>query len=34
MAHDLPKKFLPRIAALIVDHAKAAEKEAAKSMAA
>jgi pimeloyl-ACP methyl ester carboxylesterase len=34
MAHDLPKKFLPRIAALIVDHAKSAEKDAAKSMAA
>jgi pimeloyl-ACP methyl ester carboxylesterase len=34
MAHDLPKKFLPRIAALIVDHAKAAEKNAATSMAA
>ena len=34
MAHDLPKKFLPRIGALIVDHAKAAEKAAAKSLAA
>jgi pimeloyl-ACP methyl ester carboxylesterase len=34
MAHDLPKKFLPRIAALIVDHAQAAEKIAAASMAA
>lgn len=30
MAHDLPKKFLPRITALIVDHAKFAEKAAAK----
>jgi pimeloyl-ACP methyl ester carboxylesterase len=30
MAHDLPKKFLPRLIALIVDHAKAAEKNAAK----
>jgi pimeloyl-ACP methyl ester carboxylesterase len=30
MAHDLPKKFLPRIEALIVDHAKTAEKTAAK----
>jgi pimeloyl-ACP methyl ester carboxylesterase len=34
MAHDLPKKFLPRITALIVDHARAAEKKAAASMAA
>ena len=34
MAHDLPKKFLPQIAALIVDHAKSAEKAAAKSLAA
>lgn len=30
MAHDLPKKFLPRITALIVDHAKSAEKAVAK----
>jgi pimeloyl-ACP methyl ester carboxylesterase len=30
MAHDLPKKFLPRLSALIVDHARAAEKAAAK----
>ena len=30
MAHDLPKKFLPRLSALIVDHARAAEKTAAK----
>jgi pimeloyl-ACP methyl ester carboxylesterase len=30
MAHDLPKKFLPRITALIVDHAKTAEKAVAK----
>ncbi len=34
MAHDLPKKFLPRIAALIVDHARQAQKAAAKSLAA
>lgn len=33
MAHDLPKKFLPRITTLIVDHAKAAEKGAAKKAA-
>lgn len=33
MAHDLPKKFLPRITALIVDHAKSAEKGAAKKAA-
>jgi pimeloyl-ACP methyl ester carboxylesterase len=33
MAHDLPKKFLPRISSLIVDHVKAAEKGAAKKAA-
>jgi pimeloyl-ACP methyl ester carboxylesterase len=30
MAHDLPKKFLPQITALIVDHVKSAEKAVAK----
>ncbi len=34
MAHDLPKKFLPQITALIADHARAAEKAAPKNMAA
>jgi pimeloyl-ACP methyl ester carboxylesterase len=33
MAHDLPKKFLPRITSLIVDHVKSAEKGAAKKAA-
>ncbi len=34
MAHDLPKKFLPQLTALIVDHARTAEKAAAGNMAA
>ncbi|MDZ4739922.1 MAG: alpha/beta hydrolase [Alphaproteobacteria bacterium] len=34
MAHDLPKKFLPRITALIIDHAKAAMGKASKPLAA
>jgi pimeloyl-ACP methyl ester carboxylesterase len=33
MAHDLPKKFLPRITSLIVDHVRHAEKGAAKKAA-
>ena len=33
MAHDLPKKFLPRITSLILDHVKSAEKGAAKKAA-
>jgi pimeloyl-ACP methyl ester carboxylesterase len=34
MAHDLPKKFLPQISALIEGHARAAEKAAPKNLAA
>jgi pimeloyl-ACP methyl ester carboxylesterase len=34
MAHDLPKKQLPKITSLIVTHVKSAEANAAKSMAA
>jgi pimeloyl-ACP methyl ester carboxylesterase len=34
MAHDLPKKFLPRITALIIDHAKAAMGKSSKPLAA
>lgn len=34
MAHDLPKKFLPRLCTLIIDHVRDAEKKAAASIAA
>lgn len=34
MAHDLPKKFLPQITALIIDHVKSAKEKSSKPLAA